>query len=111
MSIFLPNDVDTQQKIDILPDTQAELPTFRGNVGRQRTDDEVDDILDFIAQYGYCAQGLSRRMELYYMKHERLPERKKRFARERREQTGKHKAVAARGDGNNILPYERRSSG
>lgn len=85
-----------------LPDVPAEVapqaakpkPKFSGMVGRQRTNDEVDEILDYIVVYGNPPKGLSRKMRLYYIRHERLEERRKLYARERRQtskgQAGRH---------------------
>ena len=52
-------------------------PLFDGHPGRQLTDAEVNEILDFIVVFGYAPSGLSAKMKTYYMKHSRLPERKK----------------------------------
>lgn len=80
-------------------------PRFSGKVGRQRTNDEVDDILDYIVVYEESPKGLSRKMRLYYMRHERLVERKKKHAREK-----KQKKNNISPDASNVVPYRRRSS-
>jgi len=62
---------------------------FSGKVGRKRTNDMVDGILDYIVVYGESPKGLSRKMRLYYSRHERLEERRLVHAKGKRKQRKK----------------------
>jgi len=73
-----------------LPDVTSEIAsqaaeqesTFSGlKEGRQRTKDQVDEVLDYIVEYGVPPKGLSMRMRNYYIHHQRLAERRKAHAR------------------------------
>jgi hypothetical protein len=95
-----------RQKIDTNADTEnvdflsprVERAVFSGTPGRVLTDDEVNEILDFIVSFGYCPSGLSRRMELYYLKHSRLPERRLRIEHERNGSSRKAKVSKQKRD-------------
>ncbi len=76
-----------------LPDVTSEIASeaieqedeFSGlKEGRQRTKDQVDEVLDYIVEYGVPPKDLSMRMRNYYIHHPRLVERKKARAREKR---------------------------
>ena len=78
---------------DNLPDVSSEVnpeaigqeDEFSGKkLGRQRTKDLIDQVLDYIAVYGDPPKDLSIRMRHYYMHHERLPERRKKYAEEKK---------------------------
>jgi hypothetical protein len=82
-----------RKSTEYLPDVTSELAseaieqeeTFSGlKEGRQRTKDQVDEVLDYIVEYGIPPKGLSMRMRNYYIHHPRLSERKKAHAREKK---------------------------
>ena len=83
----------------ILPETPSQASSqaakqktgFSGKAGRKRTNDMVDDILDYIVDYGESPKGLSRKMRLYYSRHERLGERRERYAKRKGKRTKKDK--------------------
>lgn len=83
---------------EVLPDVISEIASqaieqekaFSGlKEGRQRTKDQVDEVLDYIVAYGEPPKDLSIRMRNYYIHHSRLPERKKARAREKRTRKNK----------------------
>lgn len=78
---------------ELSPDVTSEMSSeaneqeeaFSGlKEGRQRTKDQVDQVLDYIVEYGEPMKDLSMRMRNYYIHHPRLPERKKAYAREKK---------------------------
>jgi len=75
---------------ELAPQASSPKPKFSGKPGRQRTNDEVDEILDYIVVYREPPKGLSRKMRLYYQRHERLEERKKHHARGKRQSRQTH---------------------
>lgn len=84
------NGAKMAQELPPIPDESpsqagSPKPRFSGKPGRQLTNDEVDEILDYIVIHGEAPKGLSRKMRLYYQRHERLAERRKRYAKERRQ--------------------------
>lgn len=93
--------------IQIAPQATKSKPRFSGKVGRQRTNDDVDDILDYIVVYGEPPKGLSRKMRLYYLRHERLEERRKRYARDKKQQKQKSNIGT---NASKVVPYRRRSN-
>lgn len=88
----LPNDynkiTDLEEDIPTEPSItfESEAQFFQSDVtfdgrGRQRSDEEVNEILDLYVEVGDEAlDGLSTRMRHYYRHHKRLEERKELYA-------------------------------